>query len=319
MADTNFSARIEGNDKEKLLQYISESGKTQKDFMNVLISIYEMSKSKSKNANLIGDIEELETYTLKINKVFLNMIDKLEGQKLLLAEDLEKELSIYKGKVQDQEDKISIIENENNDYVEYITSLREIKESNEKQIVQLEQTVQDKTELVEEYKNKNDMLLTENLKYKEAYEELEEIKKLLIGAENEVDKLKNSNEILEENNIKLGETIKDNNIKHEQVIKEMQKDTGEKIEQIELDKKQKIDDIKNISNERIEALKLQHEKDIENIKAASENEKSKSILDIKQIYQDEMKKLHEEYQSKINKYQSDINALVEHQLDKKKE
>jgi hypothetical protein len=103
------SIRLDTEDRERLKAFVEEEGKNNKDFMSLLLNLYELNKAKIKNVNLVGDIEQLEQQTAKINQIFINIVDKLEGQKASILENGAKELDIYKDKVYKlQEDNTSL-------------------------------------------------------------------------------------------------------------------------------------------------------------------------------------------------------------------
>ena len=83
MADENkvLGIRLEPEERKRFDDFVTEGGKNNKDFLSTLLNLYELSKGKVKNINLVGDIEALEGYTNKIQKTFIDIIDKLENQK----------------------------------------------------------------------------------------------------------------------------------------------------------------------------------------------------------------------------------------------
>lgn len=216
---TPFAVRMEQEDKERLMQLIQESGKSNKDFMTSLISLYEVSKAKIKNINLVDDIEQLEQQTTKINQIFINIIDKLEGQKAAISDENEKELQIYKEKVYN----LTIeFENLNTDFQSYSNMYTEIKEVNsnlKKNIEQLESTIKDKTFLVDEYKEKNDTLSGLLNEYSTFKGQLDEYKRLLTESQSKVYNLENVNKEQERDKASLLKDIESLKTKHVEELK----------------------------------------------------------------------------------------------------
>jgi len=109
MADeksTVLGIRLDAPERKRFDEFVTDEGKNNKEFLSTLLNLYELNKGKVKNINLVGDIEVLEGYTNKIHKSFINIIDKLESQKNDISESNNKDLQIYKNRVNDLESKI---------------------------------------------------------------------------------------------------------------------------------------------------------------------------------------------------------------------
>ena len=203
--------RLEPEDKDKLKQFMEEEGKGNKEFMQLLLNLYELNKGKIKNINLIGDIDELEKYTAKIQQTFINMIEKLEGQKEGIVEENDKDLLLYKEKVNNlinENDELKLanssnklmLTNVNANNITLNTKYDDLQKSMKEKTEQLQHGLQDKITIIEEYKGKNDMLLGQLKQYEKYPEQLEVTKSLLsdekdrsIDAENN---LKDKNSVI---------------------------------------------------------------------------------------------------------------------------
>src|ERR1035437_8981820 len=106
---TVLGIRLDAEERKRFDDFVSEEGKNNKTFLDALLNLYELNKGKVKNINLVGDIETLEGYTNKIQQAFINVIDKLESQKGYIAENSQKDLQIYKDKVNNLENELETI------------------------------------------------------------------------------------------------------------------------------------------------------------------------------------------------------------------
>lgn len=214
----------------------------------------------------------------------LPLIDKLESQKGDISEISEKNLQIYKDKVNNSENEISVLKIKNSTFNEKLTSVNNVNKTLEEQNIQLQGSLQDKTLIVDEYKGKNDMLLSQMRQYEKYPDQLETTKGLLADAQSKTIDLSN--------NIKnMDFTI--NNLK------------------------ESAESQKTISTKAIGALTVIHKNEIEALNDKAEFEKQKAILVLKQQQQEQIQKLQSELNNKINDYQSKYKALLE-QMEKER-
>lgn len=280
MADNNtpFSVRMEQGDKEKLMQLIQDSGKSNKEFMTSLISIYELNKAKIEIPDIAQDIEGLEALTKQINDYYVNMGKRItEVQK---SKDVEftKSMEVYKNRIEvlkAENDKVNgqiteLTQAYNNVNVDY--------EETKKQMEQLLENLKDKNLLVEEYKQKNDTMtgvLNEYKQYKE-----------------EAKNLKESVDDLQIQNDKLNTGIKEKDITIQRLkneLEKMQKDTEEKIQDL------------NVKHN--EAIKITKEK--------AEFEKDKDILELQKQHQNELQEQQRTHNEEIQEYQNNYKRLLD--------
>lgn len=125
------------------------------------------------------DIEGLEALTKQISDYYLNMGKRIEVIRKSKDMEFAKETEIYK-------DKIETLKGENDNINEKFTSLHEVYnnissdyDKLNKQLLQLQESLNDKNLLVEEYKSKNDTLTGLLSEYKQYKTEIEEYKKSL--------------------------------------------------------------------------------------------------------------------------------------------
>jgi len=281
---TVLGIRLDAEERKRFDDFVSEEGKNNKSFLDTLLDLYELNKGKVKNINLVGDIETLEGYTNKIHQAFINVIDKLESQKGYISEISEKNLQIYKDKVNNSENGISILKTENSTVNKKLTNVNNVNKKLEEQNNQLQGSLQDKTLIVAEYKGKNDMLLSQMKQYEKYPDQLETTKGLLTDAQSK--------------NIDLS-----NNIKNMDFTINNLKESAES---------QKI-----ISTKAIGALTVIHKNEIEALNNKAEFEKQNSLLVLKQQQQEQIQKLQSELTNKINDYQTKYKALLE-QMEKER-
>lgn len=310
MADNNtpFAVRLEPEDKEKLIELIQDSGKNNKEFMTSLINLYEVSKVKSKNINLVGDIEQLEQQTSKINQIFISIIDKLEGQKSAITEDSEKELALYKEKVSSLTLDINNLKAENAKLNNMLTDVNNVNITTNKQLEQLESTIQDKTALVEEYKAKNDMLVGLLEEYKKYKEEIEEYKKLLADAQSK-------NIVLMDDLKKNENSINSLNAEVERIREEHSKD----ILKVIAEKEKVIGELEISKDKTIADLTIENKREVERLKDKAEFEKQKSILELQQHHQKELESISKTHAESIEHYQDKYKQLLQELEDIKKD
>lgn len=288
MADEKSSVlgiRLDAEERKRFDEFVVEEGKNNKDFLNILLNIYELNKGKTKNINLVGDIEELEGYTNKIQKVFINIIDKLESQKEGITEDSEKNLQIYKEKVNNL-----IIANErlksiNSTIEDKLTNVNNVMLTIEEQNKSLSESNSNIKALIEEYKGKNDMLLSDLAEYKQYKTQLEEYKKLNADAQARENELNNS---IKEKDFAINGL--NNTIKHNEID---------------------INNLKLKHEEELEQLNIKHIADMEILKDKANITMDKALLELRKEHQAELEKLNKKHNEDIQDYQNKYKLAFE--------
>ena len=293
MAEENkvLGIRLDIEERKKFDKFVIEEGKGNKDFLSTLLNLYELNKGKVKNINLVGDIETLEGYTNKIHQAFISIIDKLENQKDNISENSNKDLQIYKDKVNNlmtENDGINSINSMNN---EKLTAVNNDNLTLKEQNNQLQGSLKDKLTIIDEYKTKNDMLLSQIIQYKKLPEQLETIKGLLADSQAK--------------NIDLNNINKNNDLTVVTMVKDAEKSKTEYEKSFAELKVKHIADIKSLNKENELNIKLE---------AASIKEKlnNKFNLEIEK-HNSEVEK----HNSEIEVYQSKYKDLLE-QMQKEK-
>ncbi|MBX4262534.1 hypothetical protein KTC96_25095 (plasmid) [Clostridium estertheticum] len=294
MADeksTVLGIRLDTEERKRFDGFVGEEGKNNKDFLNTLLNLYELNKGKVKNINLVGDIDVLEGYTNKIHQAFINVIDKLESQKGDISENSQKNLQIYKDKVSDLQNEIDSVTLLNSTNEEKLIILSNDNISQKEQYMQLQESLQDKLTIIEEYKGKNDTLAGILEEYKHYRVDIEQYKKSLIDAQSKNNELKG--------------TIKDNDF----TVNVLNKD-------IEKLKQEHEKDINGLTKSQ-QQLKDKHIEDIEQLKYKANITMDKALLELQKAQQDQLSQEQLKHNAEIQEYQSKYKELLE-ELEKKK-
>ncbi len=258
-----FGVRLENEELEKINTYMQEEGKKNREFMQMLINLYELQKGKAKNINLVGDIEELEKYTSKMHQAFINIIDKLEGQKECIAEEKNNELQIYKEKVNALKKELEELKENNSINEERLNAINIENNSLKEQNTSLQESLKDKSLIVEEYKEKNDTMTGLLHEYKDYKVETEQYKSLLADAQAKSielsDKIKAQELEVEKLKLKLEDLKKE----HEKELKKVAELKDFEKEKLLLKQEKEHNKLLKMIQEEIQEVKAKNNKEIE--------------------------------------------------------
>ena len=320
MADeksTVLGIRLGVEERKKFDDFVIEGGKNNKDFLTTLLNLYELNKGKEKNINLSGDIELLEGYTNKIQKTFVDIIDKLESQKGEITENSQKELEIYKEKVNNLENEFDALKTLNSSRQRELGIVNDNNKALKEQNSQLQQIQESNKALIQEYKEKNDTLNSLVVEYKAAKIENDDLKNRL--NQSNINNIKINNEKtnkdkeIEQLNISL-----DNISKQSQELKMQNKsDKDELISQYKLDilslKKQSKEETDKLYKQ-LQENKQQYKIDMETLKDQQKSDIEKSTQDIIKSKDAEKREviitLKEEQQMKLQSAQDEYNRAI---------
>ena len=294
MADeksTVLGIRLDTEERKRFDEFVGEEGKNNKDFLNTLLNLYELNKGKVKNINLVGDIDVLEGYTNKIHQAFIGIIDKLESQKGDIAESSQKNLQIYKEKINNLQNEIDSVTLLNSMNDEKLISLNNDNLSLKEQHSQLQESALDKLTIIKEYQGKNDTLTGILEEYKQYKVEVEQYKKSLAEIQSKNIELKDSLKDRDFTVTNLGKDIETLKEDHEKVINELTKSQ--------------------------EQLKDKHIEDIEQLKDKASITIDKALLKLQKEQQEQLSQNQVKHNSEIQEYQSKYKSLLE-ELEKKK-
>lgn len=257
---TVTSYRLKEDTKENIKRQLTELGLTQEEYFNKVVSVMELENVKKNNIFAV-DATELQQLTQRICNIFIGLCDQGNSFLSNKSEELEQLKNKYKDMLLDKDNSItkqneelqqvynniSILQSENDNNK---NELMNIKTEYNKQLQQLENNLKDKTLIVEEYKQKNDMLLSdlqEGKQYKEQYKALQkEMEQLKVDNESLKDinnKLINDNNLVNNklnNNAEMIEFYKSNNTELKADIKVLEQQHKQEIEQYKEEQKEQL-------------------------------------------------------------------------------
>ena len=271
------SYRLSQDTKESLQQQLKDLGMTQEQYFNKVVSLMELENVKQ-NSFLSKDTTTIQSNLDAILSAFISIADS--SNNLISNKDTELQSlnSKYKDMLSDKESYIifknqelqevysnlNLLQNENDTNK---TELLSIRIEYNKQLEQLDGNLKDKNLIVEEYKGKNDMLLSNLAEYKQYKVEVEEHKKLLAAAQAK--------------NIDKDNIIKDNdyNINHlNKIVEKLSQDNQKEIETLKKENKLNIKlavaEVKEELNNKLSQEHLKYNKEIEDYQ-----NKYKSLLE----------------------------------------
>ncbi|MCJ7691686.1 MAG: hypothetical protein MUO60_20600 [Clostridiaceae bacterium] len=288
MADeksTVLGIRLDTEERKRFDEFVGEEGKNNKDFLNTLLNLYELNKGKVKNINLVGDIDVLEGYTNKIHQAFINIIDKLESQKGDLEDNSQKNLQIYKEKVNNLEEELEAIQALNSARQTELKSSYTDNTTLKEQYSQLQESLQDKLTIIKEYQGKNDTLTGILEEYKQFKVEVLQYKKLL-----EDNKVRNN-------------SLSDDNKNKNFTINNLNKD----IENLKEFHEKSINELTKVQDQ----LKDKHLSDLEQLKDKSDIKMDKALIELQKSQQKQLTQEQLKHYTDIQEYQNKYKSLLE--------
>lgn len=228
------SYRLAQDTKDKLQQQLKDLGMTQEQYFNKVVSIMELENVKQ-NGFLSKDTTIIQSNLDAILNSFISIADS--SNNLIGNKDVElQELKIkYKDMLADKE---SLITEQKNELQEVYGNLVSVQNENKdhknelinigleynKQLDQLDSNLKDKNLIVEEYKSKNDMLLSDLKDYKQYKTQVEEYSKLLADSQARSIDLSNSIKDKDYNITKLSESLEKLPQEHQKELEQIKKE-----------------------------------------------------------------------------------------------
>lgn len=282
------SYRLKEDTKEKIKQQLSSLGLTQEEYFNKVVGLMELENVKH-NSLFAVNATEVQDLTQRLYNIFINLCD--QGNSFLSNKDMElQELKAkYKDMLSDKENILqqqkqelqqvytenTVLQNENEDHK---IELMKVRTDYIKQLEQLESSLTDKTNLIEEYKGKNDMLLGQLKTYENYPKELETVKQLLADSQTKV--------------INAEDRNKENTRRVEELIKE-------------------VEQLKKNHASQIEDIKLRNKELLENQKDKLTLEKDKAILSQERAHQEQLTEIQQRHNAEVEGYQAKYKELLE--------
>jgi len=260
------SYRLSQDTKDKLQQQLKDLGMTQEQYFNKVVGFMELENVKQ-NSFLSKDTTVIQSNLEAILNAFISIADgsnnlisnkdteleELKNKYKNMLSDKESYITEQNQKLQNGYTTINVLQKENEEHNNELSSI--VIEHNN-QLEQLENNLKDKNLIVEEYKNKNDMILSDLAEHKKYKAELEEYKKLLADSQ--------------ARNIDKDNIIKDNvyNINNlNNGIEKLKQDNQKEVETLkkenQLNIKLAIAEVKEALNNKLGQEQLKHNADIQ--------------------------------------------------------
>lgn len=286
------SYRLKEDTKVDIKRQLDSLGLTQEEYFKKVVSLMELENVKKNNIFAVNT-DELQEITQRIYNIFINMCEQgnsfLSGKSIELEElktkykDMllikDNSITEQKQELQDVYANIDVLQKTNDSNK---LELANIRLKNDKQMEQLESNLKDKTLIVEEYKQKNDMLLSNLAEYKEYKEQYKAIEK-------ELEQLKKNNTVLTTDKTNLENTI----------IK-LQDKINNDTERILFHKAEIENKNQSIKEYKVDIKALEEKKDKEITSIKTEN---------RETLERELKALEDRYNTEINKRDLEIEKL----------
>lgn len=279
MADTIFSVRIDEDTKIKFAETAKELGINNKDFMEMLISNYELHKSTNESKlDIQSDVGELQHITKRMMDIYVNLVERMT------ISDKEKNQIVQKALA----DKDSEIEN-------LVKALEAEKATNK----ELSSFILDLQKNIEDLKKKNESVEELQGNFNSFKTMLEDkVANLKEELKNKDDELQNITEI----NKELSKTL-ENKAQLEEILNNYKEES--------LSLKDKLNNIKSTFEKEIFDLKHSHEKNMSFMKDKLELEKSKEILSLKEENYEKLQKQQSEFSNKNLELLKELQELKE--------
>lgn len=265
------------------------SGLSGEEFLNTLLEAYKTEKTKEEIPMIARDITELQGLVHRIYNIYLNLGYSIENISNTKDEEMRGKLEKKDSLITSLQEEVNQLDEENEKITTAFNNAVEDKNILEHEVNQLTDMLSSNKELIQEYKNKNDMLLGQLTQYEKYPEKLEATKELLSKQQ--------------EDNIALTDNLKQRDYTIEQL--------KAKNEEIIADNTSELDKLKTSHSEELTKLNKEHNNALQVLKDKFDLEKEKAILKLKQIHQQELEKIQNKYNVDIAKYNTDYKNILE--------
>ena len=236
---TNYSVKTTESVKAKVERLAEETNLSKKDLFATMVELLEIKVSKEVFSDFTIDIEEFKTNTERLYRSFVQMIERSVSLR-------ESENKNWLYRFEEKDEDLNKLKEELNNHKLIVAEVKELKKQLEAANNDLTIKLQDSQKSLEnvqllsdEYKNKNDFLTAQLLKFEQYEKQNIELKEQIAAVTNEANQAK---------------TLLDNTVKDlEQKVDQLEKS-------IEFEKKQKALDIKEAVVNTKETLQIQIEK-----------------------------------------------------------
>lgn len=284
MGQETWALKLDGELKEKLQGIIKDDFESSKDFMEQVVSLYELDKLKQGENVLTAEVDELESLTRRINGIFINANAKINSMLQDKDSKAEQQQELKQKLIERLQNDIAKLEQDKEQVSSINDSLTAMNEDYKQQVNQLTKSTEILEELVSEYKEKNDLLTGTLTEYKAEHE---------------------NNKLLQKQNRELQDKLHELNVASTEQAKQI----------IESDKKFQEQTQKH-ENELQELLR-KHEGELDTLKAKSEIEVNMKLLEVQAEHQSKMQALQEKHNAEVEQYQAKYIELLEKMEQKK--
>ncbi|MGL5381727.1 hypothetical protein [Clostridium sp.] len=307
MAQETWGLKLDAELKEKVQDIIKSDFESSKDFLEQLVSTYELNKIKQGESVLTSEVEELESLTRRINGIFINANARVNT--MLRDKDVqaEKQVELKSQLIERLQVNISKLEQEKVDAANKLNDIDKLNEEYKEEIKHLTESNQTLNALVTEYKDKNDTLAGLLAEYKEDGEDAKkvrvennELKDKLYSAEDQVSKYEN--EIS-----RYKEQLVNQEDRYKMQLQDKANNYNESIQNIEA----KLQEQEKAHKESIEQVEERNRKELETVRREAEVEANLKILELQQEYQKKIQDIQERHNIEIEQYQGKYKDLLE--------
>lgn len=284
MAQETWALKLDAELKEKLQGIIKDDFESSKDFMEQVVSLYELNKLKQGENVLIAEVEELESLTRRINDIFINANAKINtmlqdkdnkaSEQVAYKDKLIEKLQSDIIKLEEEKENISSINdslvNSNNEYLQEVN-----------QFTKSNQTLED---LVAEYKDKNETLTGLLAEYKQDREQNKSLQEQIKILESKLNELNIASKEQAKRILDADHSLREQSNKHENELQE---------------------------------LLRKHSDELSTTKQKAEIDANMAILELQQEYQSKIQTLQEKHNAEIEQYQAKYRELLEKMENKK--
>lgn len=293
MSDTILSVRINEELKEKFIKLAQEAGVNNKEFMEQVVSHYELNSAAKEESYFKSDISELQELTRRINDIYINMIDKIKVKELEVKSSI-KEAICQKDTKLDELNEI----------------IEKYKEKDET-IKSLKSNCEELKKKMRRFEEDNENLKNINLLLKDKYSHCEtEIKNLQKKAD-DYDLLKSDFKTLKKELEESKNLVSSLLLKNEAISADNTK--------LKLDFEKETAMIKDKFETAVEIQKEKNNLEINTVKVTLKEEYSEKIQNLKNEYNERIMKLMQEKEEYIIKFNTIISTYnKEEKLSDKK-
>ena len=278
MAQETWALKLDAELKEKLQSIIKEDFESSKEFMEQLVSLYEIDKLKQGGSVINSEIATLESLTKRINDVFIGVNAKINTMLEVKEADAISQMASKQNLIERLQSDLAKLEEEKEQISSINDSLVNSNNEYKQEVNQLTKSNQTLEELVAEYREKNDMLTGTLTEYKADREQ----NKALVAQVNEL----------------------------QAKLNELNSAATEQAKQIlESDAKLQEQAEKHII--AIDELKAKHITELETVKAKAEIDANMKTLELQKEFQKKLQEIQEKHNNEIMQYQAKYKELLD--------